>query len=720
MRRLHAISAGFMSSLLMVAVLAGAQPSYAASTTIHVRELASQPNYATTTDSGDPVQLTDGVIMNFPMWSKREAVGWTATSPVTVSLDLHHGQTRPHDSHSGSLRIHTAKGLYAGVDVPQQIDVYSPDATGRYVKVGSLSPNTQQLADKTHHWLTVPIAYATDGLLVVLHARGSFLFLDEIVWQDHATGGSLPKDRSVGSKTQALTDSIEGLRANLLSRAVAQGAVSSPPPSETEVLWWAQDPWGHLPLDIPARERDTLPKQFMVEGFQGEQESICLGIRTWDSGSTAPVVINVTGVPTESLRLYNVVPIVAANGQVVYDPLEPLGSQHQLTLRTDKSVYVWISFDLRTIPVGTYTFTVSILGSSGREIAAATGELLVRPALAQVRKPAAINWAYINDMPIWRNPDAAFQDLLAHGINVFVLHPRNIPGVGLDGMWSADHAAAFNRFLTLARGKGTLLLYLGWDMSKNPLGLSAQHPNLTYDAKRRLTDWLERMTAYLEHNGFNKNEWAVYPVDEPRGANITFLESVAQAIKSIDPAIRIYADPTSGKSGRTSIDDLQRLNTLVDIWQPNLIFLREHAHTWFPQLNKSWWLYGNPQSPAKSSSPLHQYRFLAWWSWMFGASGVGFWSYSDTNGSSAWNDLDGKNPDWAVVYEAENSIVSSRRWEAFREGLEDYSLLSAVDRGSAEVILGAPVRQNPSAIELEKWNSQKVFDIRHELMDRLR
>lgn len=105
---------------------------------------------------------------------------------------------------------------------------------------------------------------------------------------------------------------------------------------------------------------------------------------------------------------------------------------------------------------------------------------------------------------------------------------------------------------------------------------------------------------------------------------------------------------------------------------------------------------------------------------MFGASGVGFWSYSDTNGSSAWNDLDGKYPDWAVVYEADNRIVSSRRWEAFREGLEDYSLLSAVDRGSAEVILGDPIRQNPSAVELEKWDSQKVYDIRHELMDRLR
>ncbi len=717
MRIHHAIPGWFVLATIVVA-----QSSFAGTTTVQVREISSQPNYATTTDRGDSVQLTDGVVTNFPMWTKREAVGWTATSPVTFSLNLHRGQARSRESHSGSLRIHTAKGLYADVDVPHQIDVYSTDTDGRYLKVGSLSPDTQQLADKTHHWLTVPVSYATDTLLVVLHARGEFLFLflDEVVWQENETSGSLPKDRPVGSKTQALTDSVEGLRTNLLSRAVTQSAVSPPLSSETEILWWAQDPWGHLPLDIPAKERDTLPKRFMVEGFQGEQESICLGLRTWVSGSPSPVVLNVAGLPAESVRLYNVIPIVAANGQVVYDPLEPLGPEHTLALRTDKSNYAWISFDLRTIPVGTHTFTISILGSSGREVATATGELLVRAALPLVRKPAAINWAYINDNPIWRNPEVAFQDLVAHGINVFVLHPRNIPGVGLDGMWSAEHATAFNKFLTLARGKGTLLLYLGWDMAKNPLGLSTQHPNLTYDAKRRLIDWVEKMSAYLEHKGFSKSEWAVYPVDEPRGANITFLETVAHAIKSVDPAIRLYADPTSGKSGRTTIDDLQRLNNLVDIWQPNLIFLREHAHTFFPQLNKPWWLYGNPHSPAKLGSPLHQYRFLAWWGWMFGASGVGFWSYSDTNGSSAWNDLDGKYPDWAVVYEADNRIVSSRRWEAFREGLEDYSLLSAVDRGSAEVILGDPIRQNPSAVELEKWDSQKVYDIRHELMDRLR
>ena len=68
---------------------------------------------------------------------------------------------------------------------------------------------------------------------------------------------------------------------------------------------------------------------------------------------------------------------------------------------------------------------------------------------------------------------------------------------------------------------------------------------------------------------------------------------------------------------------------------------------------------------------------LAWNAWNIGASGIGFWSYSDTQGSSAWDDFDGVRPDWAVVYEGDGKPITSRRWEAFREGVEDYKLLKA-------------------------------------------
>ena len=91
-------------------------------------------------------------------------------------------------------------------------------------------------------------------------------------------------------------------------------------------------------------------------------------------------------------------------------------------------------------------------------------------------------------------------------------------------------------------------------------------------------------------------------------------------------------------------------------------------------MNKQWWIYDNPPAPAKKAEP-NFYRALALKSWAIGAQGTGFWSYSDTSKSTAWDDFDGRRPDWAIVYEGKDQIISSRRWEAFAQGVADYDLL---------------------------------------------
>jgi hypothetical protein len=67
-----------------------------------------------------------------------------------------------------------------------------------------------------------------------------------------------------------------------------------------------------------------------------------------------------------------------------------------------------------------------------------------------------------------------------------------------------------------------------------------------------------------------------------------------------------------------------------------------------------------------------------------GASGVGTWSFSDTGGSSAWSDFDGDRPDWAMVYEADGELISSRRWEAFKMGIRDFAALEFCERSLAK------------------------------------
>lgn len=91
---------------------------------------------------------------------------------------------------------------------------------------------------------------------------------------------------------------------------------------------------------------------------------------------------------------------------------------------------------------------------------------------------------------------------------------------------------------------------------------------------------------------------------------------------------------------------------------------------------------------------------MAWKAFRDGYKGIGFWAYADTGDSgTAWDDFDGKNPDYAVIYEGpNNTIISSRRWEAWRMGIEDYELLTMYAKAKGDAAakaLAKAVMDNP-------------------------
>ena len=76
----------------------------------------------------------------------------------------------------------------------------------------------------------------------------------------------------------------------------------------------------------------------------------------------------------------------------------------------------------------------------------------------------------------------------------------------------------------------------------------------------------------------------------------------------------------------------------------------------------------------------------------------GFWNYADCGGSP-WDAYDHDRHDYAVVYDgAEDELIPSKRWEAYREGAEDFALLSMLrDQGAhqkaqtlAEAVVASP------------------------------
>jgi len=119
------------------------------------------------------------------------------------------------------------------------------------------------------------------------------------------------------------------------------------------------------------------------------------------------------------------------------------------------------------------------------------------------------------------------------------------------------------------------------------------------------------------------------------------------------------------------------LRDAVAIWQPQVGGALDSmlaARRWFRP--RELWVYYVPPAPAKAADP-RCYRKVAWEAMRANAAGIGVWSYSDTGGSSAWDDLDGARPDWAMVYEADGGPVPSRRLAAFLQGATDMRIAAA-------------------------------------------
>ena len=97
------------------------------------------------------------------------------------------------------------------------------------------------------------------------------------------------------------------------------------------------------------------------------------------------------------------------------------------------------------------------------------------------------------------------------------------------------------------------------------------------------------------------------------------------------------------------------------------------------RLGKKIWVYN--ARGGKKGHPLAFYRLQAWRAFKYGASGLGFWAYADTGPhGTGWDDFDGVRPDFSVIYEGRKSILSSKRWEAWREGVEDFVLLGLAQK----------------------------------------
>lgn len=627
-----------------------------------------EPSYPLTRDDNDLEQLSDGVLNPFPIWTHRASVGWQKVLHVVIA-----GRLRADSDSAGQLRFRVARRTEAGVEPPARIDAYCDLGDSVVRHAGSYQGSPGGLEDARLHDIAIPLNVICEQIQLVLHSRGTNIFLDEIGYEK--TAGQLPGGVPETSllATDMVADSKARLRKEYLRRndemlsKIASFRSGHPALELKPCAPWAGEP---IRSGAPAH---TGPIQ--VIGVRGEHEPFCVGLLT--EPPEALVSVDVSGDSNRAVKLFEVDEVVAADGRVVRDPLLALEGA-PLEIQTRRGVaYLWADVDLAHFPPGTSKLQLDF-ALDGYEIKRSIDvHVSISGAAITLPEVDATVWAYSDSMPVWRTRRAAVQDLHEHGVRVAVIPPHRIPQPSTTNSWDVGAAVKLTEDLKLLKdGSSLILLALGWSPGIKPTWLPPTHEDWTVGHRQALRLWYSRLQLLMSGAGLEPADWALYPVDEPHGKKGDFLASVVSGFESLGLRPKWYANPSDARRGSMSTEALVELAPFISYWQPMLTFAEGSGRSFFSSLDKEWWVYHVPPYPAKSASPLEHYLLPAWRAFVLGARGTGVWSYSDTQSSSAWDDFDGTRADWAMVYEGENSPIASRRWEAFKNGLEDLALLA--------------------------------------------
>jgi hypothetical protein len=361
---------------------------------------------------------------------------------------------------------------------------------------------------------------------------------------------------------------------------------------------------------------------------------------------------------------------------------------------------IWLSVRNPALKAGTYKgsigFMANIPEANQYPIKTIALNIKVEPfELTVDTKLGTCVWAYPEYISAAKNHiKECAKDMREHYTNVFVVHPSNVPYLHNKKQIQARQEDEFRQFgqmideYSYAR---TFLLFLAFTPDKKDYGRFGLWGSTAW--QKEFAVWLKDITNILKGHGIGYDRFALYPFDELLGKE--FYE-IAKQIKTIDPKIRIYAN-----SFGEGPADFNRLQSLIDIWCLSRSECEKHPG-WLENIKgfgKEVWTY-QARPPGKANEPYSYYRLLPWWAFQNGLTGFGFWVYADPYSDDSWDDYYAPAGHYGVVYGAAGSpvvtggenIIPSRRWEAWREGIEDYMYLEELQKAADKIKITNPAK----------------------------
>lgn len=445
------------------------------------------------------------------------------------------------------------------------------------------------------------------------------------------------------------------------------------------VVVCAANPWAPFGGMDEITEGRTGPAAIEVEAFAGETESAALNIFNF---SNLPRTFRVEPSPLTSddksvfaldaMSLHEAVAVPTEMRDFSEDAVPLLNSGNLIQVPAWGARQLWFNINTKALASGTWKCTIA-LRSLDIEPVSVQADMTITvwtTKLPEEQPLSLCHWGYVHSSVLKDYPEEALADQVRNGTNVFVgtFYPKAQYDDQGELVGEIDFVAHDDYVKRHApHGK---ILFCGYQGAlQGPGGQDSE----AY-AKAHVK-WLRAWVAHLKELGVDYEGYALYPVDEPGlsdGLVDTYLR-MAKLAREADPNIQMYTDPV----GRISEEELREMVPYVDIWCPNRngLILDENNAAKLDIIRHSGsfvWMYecdGN----VKHQSPLGYYRAQAWLAWHLGMTGIGFWSYC-TSQDDPWFRPSLRH-DYLIVYPG-RGVVSSKRWEAVRDGVEDYTMLA--------------------------------------------
>lgn len=684
---------------------------------------APEPNYGLIRDPSDHAKLTDGRHASGRFWTDRRAtVGWHDSGPIRIEVDLGGGAA------VDSVCVTSAQGEKADVYFPDRVDLFIRKNNDLYRYLGDLMTAVEpdDGGYRVRRFCSGPLQDAGRAVLLVVRPRGHFAFLDEVEISGKRTETLPHEGREKGIRSAEIAaflderyknapgrkslrvlaedvkmtfagataecsglervktalanegdllqgDDLQAMQEGLL--AVRQGWLAKQ--YMEPLLVWVTNPWEvFTPLSLPPSPQKSMGRKIEMDLPSGGTSSTAIGLTNTTARPMTVKVSHDGGRAGWDVTIREVAQVVSRDYRIIGDPLVGL-KRGGISIHPGQSRQLWVTMDARSCPAGVYAARIIVTGDS----VGITIPITMRVWNVSLTGEAslAVNaWSYLNWRPIRNLPNQAISDLEAHHVNVFVIHPSQIPWPN-DGTRSGTVGpdySAFDNVIKLYRKGSKFLFYFGWDDHPSRYKRIAPFPFLGEEWKSGFARWVTEWVAHLETLGIREDDFAFYPYDEPGGdRDVLDLVEIAKLLKGINPRLQVYTT-LSVVPGISSTPLFEHVD-IVQVYEPILPSIMKAIG---PSRKIQVWSY-SAGGGGKGADPHSFYRLQAWRAFRHGVTGIGFWAYADTGTyGTAWDDFDGTRPDYAVIYEGEEGIVSSKRWEAWREGAEDYGLLAKVQK----------------------------------------